>query len=39
MPTTSVPAYRCGTDRTGWLDGDFGFEQNFDAADRFTIMV
>ena len=21
MPTTSVPAYRCGTDRSGWLDG------------------
>ena len=21
MPTTRVPAYRCGTDYTGWLDG------------------
>ena len=20
MPTTRVPAYRCGTDYTGWLD-------------------
>ena len=21
MPTTRVPAYRCGTDWSGWLDG------------------
>ena len=21
MPTTRVPAYRCGTDFSGWLDG------------------
>ena len=21
MPTTSVPAHRCGTDRSGWLNG------------------
>ena len=22
MPTTRVPSYRCGTDWSGWLDGD-----------------
>ena len=21
MPTSRVPAFRCGTDRSGWLDG------------------
>ena len=42
MPTTRVPAFRCGTDWPGWLDGahptveDDKVKRTVRFSDRFT---
>ena len=42
MPTTRVPAYRCGTDWSGWLDGAHPTVEDSEVgrkvcfSDRFT---
>ena len=35
MPTTRVPAYRCGTDWSGWLDGAHPTVEDGEAQMKF----